>query len=430
MPDETLPPVRPAVSRRSFLARASRGFAAAALAGEILPPAARAEDKSTPLKLPVIHAESEQDDGPTPEPMPPEKRVGFAVVGLGHLALNQIIPAFARSKKAKLVALVSGERAKALATAHEHGLAGKNLYDYQTYDRLRDNPDVQVIYIVLPNGMHAEYTIRGAQAGKHILCEKPMANSTAECEGMIAACAKADRRLMIAYRMQYEPNNRLMQKWVREKKYGPVKVIEGANGQDQGDPNQWRQNKKLAGGGALPDVGLYCLNTFRFLMGEEPDEVFAMSHRPENDPRFQEVEESMIFQLRFPGGVLCNAVTSYGTHRTQRYRVNAEDGWFGLDPAFAYEGLEAEAAHAEGLIEHQEHPKIMAKDQFALELDHMAECVLENRKPYTPGEEGLQDQRIMEALYASAATGKPIRLAVPVGGKLDAFRGEAPKATS
>ena len=152
-----------------------------------------------------------------------------------------------------------------------------------------------------------------------------------------------------------------------------------------------------------------------------------MSHRPENDPRFKEVEESVIFQLRFPSGVLCNAVTSYGTHRTQRYRVNAEDGWFGVDPAFAYKGLEAEASYAEGTIEHREHPKVTAKDQFALELDHMAQCVLENRKPYTPGEEGLQDQRIMEALYASAASGKPVKLAVPGGGKLDVFRGEAPK---
>ncbi len=292
---------------------------------------------------------------------------------------------------------------------------------------MKDNPDVQVIYIVLPNGMHAEYTVRGAKAGKHILCEKPMANSAAECEQMIAACAEAGKKLMIAYRIQYEPNNRLMQKWVREKKFGAVKVIEGSNGQDQGDPRQWRQNKRLAGGGALPDVGLYCLNTFRFLLGEEPEEVFAMSHSTPGDPRFAEVEETMIFQLRFPGGVLASAMTSYATHRTQRYRVNAEDGWFGMDPAFAYKGLDAEAAHAEGTIEHKEHPKIEAKDQFALELDHMAGCVLENKKPYTPGEEGLQDQRIMEALYASAASGKPVKLNAPAGGKLDVFRGEAPK---
>ncbi len=195
MPDETLPPDHPAVSRRSFLARASRGLAAAALAGEILPAAAgRAEEKADPLKLPEISARTEQQQGSTPELMPPEKRVGFAVVGLGHLALDQIIPAFGESKKARLAAVVSGDRAKAAQVAREHGLPEGSVYDYQTYDQMRDNPDVQVIYIVLPNGMHAEYTVRGAQAGKHILCEKPMANSVAECEQMIAACKKADKK--------------------------------------------------------------------------------------------------------------------------------------------------------------------------------------------------------------------------------------------
>ena len=432
MSDEN--PAPATVSRRSFLTRAGRGLVAATLAGEILPSvaAAHGDDKPDPLKLPVLHARTEQQEGSTPEPLPPDQRVGFAVVGLGHLALDQIIPAFGESKKARLAALVSGDRSKALAVARQHGLAEKNIYDYTTYDQLKDNPDVQVIYIVLPNGMHAEYTVRGAQAGKHILCEKPMANSAAECEQMIAACQKADRHLMIAYRIQYEPHHRLLQQWVRERKYGAVKVIEGANGQDQGDPNQWRQNKKLAGGGALPDVGLYCLNTFRFLLGEEPEEVFAMSRQPTDDPRFKEVEDTMIFQLRFPGGVLCNAMTSYSTHRTQRYRVNAEDGWFGMDPAFPYKGLEMEASHAEGKLEFRDHPKLSPQDQFALELDHMAGCVLDDKRPYTPGEEGLQDQRIMEALYESAATGKPVKLATPENraGKLDLFRGDKPEGTT
>ncbi len=216
----------------------------------------------------------------------------------------------------------------------QHGLPESSVYDYKTYDHLRDNPDVQVIYIVLPNGMHAEYTVRGAEAGKHILCEKPMATTAAECEQMIAACKKADKKLMIAYRIQYEPNNRLMQKWVREKKYGAVENHRMVNGQDQGDPNQWRQKKASRAAARLPDVGLYCLNTTRFLLGEEPTEVFAMSYSTPGDPRFREVEESVIFQLRFPGGVLSNNATSYGTHRMQRYRVNAADGWFGLDPAF------------------------------------------------------------------------------------------------
>ena len=422
-------------TRRDFLSQAGRGLVAATLAGEILPAAAHAagaEPTPKPVELPEIHAKTEQSGGSVPNPLPPGERVGFAVVGLGHLALEEIIPAFGSCKKAKLVALVSGERDKALSVAREHGVPEKSVYDYKTYDQLKDNPEVQVIYIVLPNGMHAEYTVRGTEAGKHILCEKPMATSSAECEQMIAACKKADRQLMIAYRIQYEPNNRLLQKWVREKKYGPVKLIDSVNNQDQGDPSQWRQNKKLAGGGALPDVGLYCLNTTRFLLGEEPTEVFAMLTQPKDDPRFREVEESVIWQMRFPGGVLSTNTTSYGTHRMQYYRVNAADGWFGAAPAFPYRNIRLQSSYAEGPVEYEQQPTLTPKDQFALEMDHMAGCVLKGKKPYTPGEEGLQDQRIMEAIYESAASGRPVAIKTPGAGngKLDIFRGEVPDSAA
>ena len=422
-------------SRRSFLANAGRGLVAAAVAGELLPTAAAQATDETgslgkPIKLPAFHAKTEQQTGPVPEPMPPGKRVGFAVVGLGDLALNQIIPAFGRCKKAKLVAVVSGSPEKGKQVAREHGLADKAVYDYKNYDDLRHNEEVDVIYIVLPNGLHAEYTVRGAQAGKHILCEKPMANSTAECQEMIGACQKAGRKLMIAYRIQYEPHNRLAQKFLREKKYGATKLIDAVNGQNQGDPGQWRHDKKLAGGGALPDVGLYCLNTTRFLVGEEPTEVSAMTYSTPDDPRFKEVEESVTWQMRFPGGVLANCATSYGIHENRRYRVSAETGWFGLDPAFSYENLQMETSQAEGMLVYRAHVGLMPKDQFALEMDHMAECVLEDKRPYTPGEEGLQDQRIMEAIYESAASGKPVKIVTPGAGagKLDLFRGDAPKA--
>ena len=422
-----------AFSRRSFLANAGRGLVAAAVLGEILPTAVRAADETPPttqpIKLPPFHAKTEQATGPVPEPLPPGKRVGFAVVGLGDLALNQIIPAFGSCKKARLAAVVSGSPEKARQVAREHGLPEKAVYNYKTYDDLRDDAEVDVIYIVLPNGLHAEYTVRGAKAGKHILCEKPMANSVAECQQMIDACEQAGRKLMIAYRIQYEPHNRLAQKFLREKKYGATKIIDAVNGQDQGDPNQWRQNKKLAGGGALPDVGLYCLNTARFLVGEEPTEVFAMIHSTPDDPRFREVEESVTWQMRFPGGTLANCATSYGIHENRRYRVNAETGWFGLDPAFSYQNLAMESSHAEGPIDYRDKVGLMPKDQFALEMDHLAECVLADKRPYTPGEEGLQDQRIMEAIYESAASGKLVKIATPGAGagKLDLFRGDAPK---
>lgn len=410
------------LSRRQFVTNAGLGLAGAALAG-----AASAADQ--PIPLPPFNADTERKSDPAPEPLPPSERVGFAVVGLGRLALEEILPAFAESKKARLAALVSGSPEKAAAVARAHGLAPGSVYDYKTYDRLRDNPAVQVIYIVLPNGLHAEYTIRGAEAGKHILCEKPMANSAAECEAMIAACEKAARKLMIAYRIQYEPANRVMRQLVRDRKYGAVKFLEAVNGQMQGDPRQWRHNRALAGGGALPDIGLYCLNTARYLLGEEPEEVTGIVYSTPGDPRFKEVEESVLFQLRFPSGILANCATGYGFHEARRYRVYAETGWFGMDPAFSYGGLRMETSHADGKLEVRENPALTPKNQFALELDHMADCVLRDRRPFTPGEEGLQDQRLMEAIYRAAAEGRPVRLPGAVG-KLDRFRGDPPEGAA
>ena len=418
------------LTRRGFLTSAGHGLVAATLAGGLARPVL-AQDANPPsqppIPLPPTSAKTERQSGPAPAPLPPDRRVGFAVVGLGNLALQQIIPAFGECKRAKLAALVSGDSAKANQVAQEHGLPPGSVYDYKTYDQLRDNPNVQVIYIVLPNALHMEYTVRGAQAGKHILSEKPMATSPAECQTMIDACRKADRKLMVAYRIQYEPHNRMIQQFVRGQKYGPVKVIEAVNGQNQGDPNQWRQKKALAGGGSLPDVGLYCLNTTRFLLGEEPTEVSAMLYSTPGDPRFREVEESVTWQMRFPSGVLSSNTTFYGAHEDRRYRVHASAGWYGLDPAFSYSGLQMQLSYAQGSVEHRETPQIESKNQFALEMDHMAECVTDNKTPYTPGEEGLQDHRIMAAIYESARTGRPVKLPKIAG--QDPFRGRGPYET-
>ncbi len=424
MPKET----EAEISRRAFLKTAGTSLAAVALAAEtarqagaITPPAA---PETKPIPLPPTSAATEKAPDPAPTPLAPGKRLGIAVVGLGNLALAQVIPAFGESKYCKLAALVSGTPTKAQEVAAQHGIPARSVYSYETYDAIKNNPDVDIIYVILPNSMHAEYTVRGAQAGKHILCEKPMATSSAECQQMIDACRTASKKLMIAYRIQYEPNNRYMRQLVQSQQYGPVKIIEAVNGQNQGDPNQWRQKKALAGGGSLPDVGLYCLNTTRFLTGEEPAEVIATTYSTPGDPRFTQVEETVLWQMRFPSGIQSNNTTSYGFHEDRRYRIHAASGWFGLDPAFSYHGLQPELSYATGKIERRERPTLGDKNQFALEMDHMALCVMQNQTPYTPGEEGLQDQRIMEAIYLSAKTGKPVKL--PVITTRDTFRGTPP----
>ncbi|WP_324673352.1 Gfo/Idh/MocA family oxidoreductase [Hymenobacter sp. GOD-10R] len=429
-------------SRRQFINQAGRGLLAVGVAGGLLGTVGTVEAKSddaaaslwpqgsgpTDVHLPEINAKTEPKSAGVPNPQPVDQRVGYAVVGLGHLTLEEILPALSQSKKSKLVALVSGSPDKMQKIARQYGVKPDNCYSYETYDKLKDNKEVDVIYIVLPNSMHMEYTVRGAKAGKHILCEKPMATSAKECEKMIEACEKAGKKLMIAYRIQYEPMNRKVQELVRNKAYGKTKMIEAMNCQNQGDPNQWRQKKALAGGGSLPDVGLYCLNTVRFLLGEEPSEVSAQIYSTPGDPRFKEVEENVTFTLRFPSGVLANCATGYGSYNAKRYRVYSETGWIQMDPAFTYHGLKLERANAdEEGTENKAAVNIGEKNQFALEMDHFSECVKENKRPYTPGEEGLQDQRIMEAIYQSAKDGKPVKL--PAVAKQDAFRGSPPVAS-
>jgi predicted dehydrogenase len=356
----------------------------------------------------------------------PDKRVGYAIVGLGHLALTDIMPAFAECKHSRPVALVSGDLKKAGQVAKQYGINTESVYNYEDFDRIADNKEIEAVYIILPNSMHHEYTIRAAKAGKHVLCEKPMANTSKEAQEMIDACKRADRKLMIAYRIQYEPYNRIVQGWVRSREYGNIKLMELYNGQNIGDPSQWRLKRSLAGGGSLMDVGIYCLNTARFLIGEEPEAVFGSSYSTPADSRFKEVEETMLFQLHFPGGVRANCMTTYGAHACRRYRAFTDKGaWFGMDPAFSYKGLQVELSQAKGNLEWKQNPSMVEKNQFAIEMDHFSECIRENKQPYTPGEEGMQDNKIMEAIYKSAAEGKVIELEKHTG--LDKFRGEKPK---
>ena len=308
--------------------------------------------------------------------------------------------------------------------AAQYGIGREHIYDYRTFDRLADDPAVDVVYIILPNGMHLEYTVRAAKAGKHVLCEKPMANTSAECEEMIEASEKANRLLMIAYRCQYEPSHREAIRLARSGEFGPIRLIEASNGQNQGRPDQWRHKKALAGGGSLPDVGIYCLNAARYLTGEEPVRVTAEILSDSSDPRFKEVEDRVSFQLRFPSGTLAACQSFYSAHESRRCRVLAERGWIDLDPAFAYRGLKLKASRAHGEAEHATEIKLAEKNHFALEMDHMAERVARGEKPHTPGQEGLQDLRLIEAIYKAAREGRPVDLPV-VAGK-DTTRGPAP----
>jgi predicted dehydrogenase len=373
------------ITRRHFIHRMGQGVVAANVVGTVL--------KDVAAQQLIV-------------PDPPGKKKGWAIVGLGSLAIHEILPAFSKCEKSKVVALVSGHRDKAEKLALRYDVDAKNIYNYQNYDSIKNNPEVDIIYIVLPNGMHAEYTVRGFQAGKHVLTEKPMANTPAECQQMIDAGRKADRKLMVAYRCRYEPYNQEAIRISRSRELGPIKVILADHGFNIGDPSQWRLKKELAGGGSLMDIGIYSLQAARYLSGEEPTEVNAVMYNTPGDPRFKEVEETVNFQLRFPSGVLANCTSSYGYAGQNHYRVVGTEGWLEMDPATSYRDLRMRV-HRRNVTEERELPE---RDHFALEMDHMAGCVMENKEPLTPGEEGLRDLKIMMAIYEAARLGKTVKL--------------------
>ena len=406
---------QPNLGRRQFLQGASGLIAAAGLTPlGMAQDASRAPNSQNLVQLSQLHNTETEGTEKAPGPFEPwDQRVGFAIVGLGRLSIDQILPAFGKTKLCKPVALVSGDAEKAHKIADQYGIKPSSIYNYQTYDQIAQNPDVKVIYIVLPNSMHAEYTVRGAKAGKHILSEKPMATSVADCEKMIAACKAANVKLMIAYRQQYEPMNREIVKMAKAGKLGQLRSFVATNSQNQGDPSQWRQKRALAGGGCLPDVGVYCLNAARFWSGEEPVEVSGQVFQPTGDPRFTEVEATCQFTLRFPSGLLAICNAGYAAHRSQMARLEGADAWAELSPAFGYSGIELHSARLMEGHNVQMKPSIEEKDQFALEMDHMAECVMKNQQPHTPGEEGLQDQRLIDAIYESARTGRAVKVHPP-----------------
>ncbi|USI71921.1 Gfo/Idh/MocA family protein [Sphingomonas morindae] len=378
------------------------------------------------VRFPAWRAPADTPSDPPPAPLPPEQRVGFAIVGLGRLALEEILPAFAESLKAKPVALVSGSPEKLRAVAAQYGIAADHCLDYAGFDRIRDLPEVKVVYIVLPNAMHREYCERAARAGKHVLTEKPMTVSAADGEAMVAACKAANVHLMVAYRIQYERYNNRAHALVRGGTLGRLVGFHGVNTQTTAadGAHQWRHKKAMAGGGSLFDIGLYCLNTARFLTGEEPIEIFATTYAPPGDPRYAEVEETVSFTLRFPSNTIATGFCSYGARDDKYQRLSLEQAAIDMPNAYQYQGQRLTLIGREDDATAETALRLTPKNQFAAEIDHMAECVLTNRRPYTPGEEGVQDHRLMEAIYESARTGRPVHRP-PVPGR-DAFRGPPP----
>lgn len=326
--------------------------------------------------------------------------LGIALVGLGNYSENQLAPALQETTKCKLTGIVTGTPEKARKWADKYKIPGKNIYSYENFDTIKDNADIDIVYVVLPNAMHAEYVIRAARAGKHVICEKPMAVSVRQCQDMIDACNKAGKLLSIGYRLHFEPYNLTMAEYGKRKTLGAIKKVIAEDGQ-MIDPGVWRLDKELAGGGPLMDVGIYCVQGVLYTTGEMPIAVTAQEGKKTDPKKFKEVEESLTWQMEFPGGIIAECKTSY-SKELNLLRAEADKGWIQLEPAYEYKGIKGQSS--QGTID------LPQVNQQARQMDDFANCVLTNTKSKVPGEMGLRDVKIIMSIYEAAKTGKKVAL--------------------
>ena len=326
-----------------------------------------------------------------------KSKLGIALVGLGKYAEGQLAPALQETQHCYLAGIVTGTPDKASKWRSKYDIADKNIYNYKNFDSIKDNPAIDIIYVVLPNALHSEYVIRAAAAGKHVICEKPMAITVDECDRMIAACKQAGKILSIGYRLHFEPHNKQMMQLGQHKKYGNIKMITAKDG--MGSVDGWRLDKKLAGGGPLMDVGIYCVQGARYTTGMEPIAVHAKEGTKTKPELFRTVEESLTFQLEFPDNIIANCETSY-SQDMNLLRADAQNGWFELKPAYAYSGIKGETIDGP-----MDFPNVT---QQSLQMDDFAKAIIDKRATPVPGEMGRQDVKILQAIYKAMETGQRI----------------------
>lgn len=330
-----------------------------------------------------------------------KEKLGIALVGLGTYSEGELAPALQETRYCYLAGVVSGDEKKRRSWQSKYNLKEHALYTYDNFDTIKDNPDIDIVYIVLPNSMHADFVIRAARAGKHIICEKPMATSVDDCVRMIDACSQAGVRLSIGYRLHFDPFNLEMMMLGHHEMYGPMRKIIAKNGMDVGKPGQWRLDAKLAGGGPLMDVGIYCVQGVLYTLGELPYAVDANFTKKTDPEKFKDVEEGIEWKMYFSNGVIAECATSY-SEEYNVLRAEATEGTFELEPAYEYRGLKGKTPEGK-----MKFPEIR---QQSKQMDDFAKCVLEDRDTRVPGEMGMRDVEILLAVYEAAKTGRRVEL--------------------
>jgi predicted dehydrogenase len=330
-----------------------------------------------------------------------EGKLGIALVGLGNYAGGQLAPALQETEHCYLAGIVTGTPSKIDRWKSKYSIPDKNVYNYQNFDSIKDNADIDIVYVVLPNSMHAEYVIRAAQAGKHVISEKPLGIIVKECDDMIAACKKAGKMFSVGYRLHFDPYHLEMARLGTKKIYGNIKKMSAGFGFSIGDPTQWRLKKSLAGGGPLEDLGIYCIQGFCYTTGLEPISVTAQEG-PKTDPvKFKEVEQSLIWQMEMPGGIICEGKASYSDNMNF-LKAEAEKGTFELTSAFNYAGQVGDTPDGEMNFQHV--------NQQAKQMDDFALAVKNKKPTIVPGEMGRRDVRIIQAIYEAMNSGKKVKI--------------------
>jgi predicted dehydrogenase len=326
-----------------------------------------------------------------------------AIMGLGSYG-TRVAEAMQACTKAKLVGVISGTPSKIKEWQTKYSIPEKNCYNYKNFDDIKSNPDIDAVYVITPNGLHHDQVIRVAKAGKHAICEKPMAVNAMEGQEMVDACKKANVKLLVGYRMHFEPKTLEVIRMRKAGDLGKILFFQGLCGFTIGDPTQWRLNKQLAGGGSIMDIGIYAINGARYMTGEEP--VWVTAQETKTDPvKFKEgVDETIQFQFGFPSGAAASCLSTYTMNNLDRFFLNGEKGFAELQPSTGYGPIMGRTNKGElnqPVTVHQ-----------TVQMDEMAAIIFHNKQPVVPidGEEAVKDLKIIDAIYLAAKTGKKVEI--------------------
>jgi len=326
-----------------------------------------------------------------------------AIMGLGSYG-TRVAEAMRDCKMAKLVGVISGHPSKITTWQSKYDIPEKNCYNYENFDNIKNNPDIDAVYVITPNGLHHDEVIRVAKAGKHVICEKPMAVNAKQGQEMIDACKKANVKLLVGYRMHFEAKTLEIIRMRKAGEFGKIMFFQGLSGFIIGDPTQWRLNKDLAGGGAMMDIGIYSINGSRYMIGEDPVWVTAQETKTNHEKFKEGVDETIQFQLGFPGGAVASCLSTYSMNNLDRFFLNGVNGFAELQPATGYGPIQGRTHKGELTQPHITHQTV--------QMEEMSAIILQGKQPIVPvdGEEALKDLKIIDAIFEACKTGKKISL--------------------